>query len=294
MKTNHEWTRMATNSESCITSHASYSSDSAFTLIELLVVIAIIAILAALLLPTLSKTKAKAQSIACLSNLKQLQTGWLMYVHDNNDSLPPNISRKIQFDQVNVTGSWVLGNAKIDTNTANIKAGVLSRHVDSAGVFQCPADKSTVRNQPAIRRTRSYSMHNWFNCDVISGTALDDTNDTPFNLRKSTRIINPPPSQAWVFIDEHDMSIDDGVFGIGSPWAFPEAHTDPNQSWWGAFPGDRHNNAANLSFADGHTEQHRWRFHRTIKSYGTGKTPTVNAADLADVKWLQARIPRTP
>jgi len=52
---------------------------AAFTLIELLVVIAIIAILAALLLPALSKAKSKAQSIACLSNTKQLTLAWVIY-----------------------------------------------------------------------------------------------------------------------------------------------------------------------------------------------------------------------
>ncbi len=60
----------------------------AFTLIELLVVIAIVAILAAILFPVFAQAKAAAQKTACISNLKQLGTAFILYESDNDDSFP--------------------------------------------------------------------------------------------------------------------------------------------------------------------------------------------------------------
>src|SRR2546423_2054500 len=106
-----------------------------FTLVELLVVIGIIAVLIAVLLPALSKAREQAKVAACLSNVKQLTTGWIMYANENKGNLvfaeTSDFSTTVPTN-VNDTGQigWVIdtpGNP--DTNTpASVRKGNLWKY----------------------------------------------------------------------------------------------------------------------------------------------------------------------
>ncbi len=261
----------------------SEASLVAFTILEVSVVITLLLILASVAGAGFSRTRPSGQAVQCLSNLGRLACAWQMYAQDNNDKLLPAIEGLTFGGASDGWGpGWVNGWLDWSTSTDNTNIAYLideryarlAKYVNQrADIFKCPSDNYLSSNQRArgwTQRARSYSL----NIGVGSRKAPWGDYRIYWQVTRISEFRYPAPRETWIFVNEHPASINDATF------------YNPNPSWVD-LPATYHNGAAGFSFADGHSEMHKWTGSlRQLGNETLAFNPPLARAGDPDVHWM--------
>ena len=193
------------------------SGKGGFTLIELLVVIAVIAILAGLLLPALAKAKGKAQSSACLNNVRQWGFAFLIY-EDENDEFFPYEGTPAALNAAVNAAAWYNSTAIYMSQPTLLSLYQEGNPpvVGQNSVFVCPNGTNKNASPTLAKPVFYYGFNNY----------MDPNGSGHFKREEILR-----PAQTVTFTENEEKQ-------------YP--------STWGAYVPARHEKHANLGFGDGH------------------------------------------
>ena len=238
---------------------------SAFTLIELLVVIAIIAILAAILFPVFAQAREKARQTSCLSNIKQIGLGLMMYMQDADGTYPPHLMLNVPSTTGGIThATW---------------PQFVQPNIKNRGVFSCPSagDGPTLNelsftsaNYAASQTAVTYGMNYWLNSYYYADaneSAIKSPAQTVWVLetgspqaRIPSGLVNPAAGfyQAYAPYYGAVIARTNATYGFDVPQA-------------AARLANRHNDGLNVLWADGHA---KWTKRNVLEEdvHGDGRT----------------------
>ncbi len=250
-----------------------YPKNAGFTLIELLVVMSIISMLMSMMLPALSKAREQGKRVVCLSNLRQLTFGWMIYATNNDDKL---CSADTNWDVPPPPGiHWVVDGPAVPGNPIGgtkyaIKYGLLWPYVsENLDLYKCKSDSSEL--------LRSYSLSRTMNGKTCN---CEHDNINPFRIiSEITR-----PGERMVFIDA-DTRIDwiEGSFCAVKQIdaVVPEWYLRNSRNITA-----RHDNGCNVSFADGHCDYWKYKDLRTAKLANWQIDPNEASVNNQDLDYM--------
>lgn len=224
------------------------SSQKAFTLIEILIVIAIISILAAILFPVFARARENARRSSCMSNLKQIGLGMMMYTQDHDERFPPTIPgtwRKrpedyiVNTDKSMPSGHFLINDQGASPQTKNFVTwmDLIFPYVKNVQVFKCPSHKASDTNP-------SYG----YNTSLNTKPGTDGVGPA---VGLSLAAINRP-AEIVMNLDYPNLS---GFSASANSYCDPSGgwRNPSNINYKSMWP---HLEGGNVSFTDGHVKWH--------------------------------------